>query len=301
MAAEGPKCNEKTEAECIGSKTCTWLSLIDKEGNKTGKGACVSNEVANGPAEGRKSGNLWGYYNEYTEEAQKEINAWEPGETTSLTVAQIIGLLKKPRKATPTREQKDREKELEKVIKERRERLQGELEEAKDDKAIREIVERELSAGEGEGEGEISGIASGLASGLSNLFNAVGGAVGGAGSALASRTVGIGSVLASGTSTLINSIVKLNTHEMLEAIIIITRLNTNSGIKKILYSDLDVIDKLDSLLSVSEDENVKKDIISLKEIFQNNLKNMTGGNNYKYLYLKYKAKYLKLKKVRNMM
>ena len=43
MAAEGPRCFEKTEAECRGSKTCTWLSLIDKEGNQTREGACVSN------------------------------------------------------------------------------------------------------------------------------------------------------------------------------------------------------------------------------------------------------------------
>ena len=35
MAAEGPKCNEKTEAECEGSKTCTWLSFINSSGGET--------------------------------------------------------------------------------------------------------------------------------------------------------------------------------------------------------------------------------------------------------------------------
>ena len=322
MAAEDPRCFEKTEAVCRGSKNCTWLSLIDSSGNPTGKGACVSNKVADGEAEGRKRGTFWGVHNEYTDEAKREIDAWKPrssiseGEAAGLSIAERIRLLKESSREThtPTSGQIERKEELDRVIEERRERLQNQLDEAKDDDEIREIVAKELS--------EDGGIMSGIASGLSNLFSVTGSAIvsgaagaggaiasgaayaGGAiasraadaGGAIASGAAGAGGAIASGASSILDSITKLNKLDMVEAILIILSLKNNPDIKKILQGDGNVIEKLETSLRATQDVVVQRDIRRLIEIFQKNLKNVRGDNKYQAKYLKYKAKYLKLKK-----
>ena len=75
-------CATLKDKDCVENTTCSWLSLVNKNGEPSGH-ACITKKTA-GKTEGRKKALITGTIkNEYTKEAKKEISEWNKAHNIS--------------------------------------------------------------------------------------------------------------------------------------------------------------------------------------------------------------------------